>query len=252
VAAVGAAFGDYLYWTTPGATWAVGSTEVKIGANAGQAAQGANSVAIGSAAGVSTATSAVSIGPSSGSNNANNSVSIGSASSARIANGIVIGANTILGATGATGGIVLNGGGLATTITPATWGTYITPIRSLNGLGSLQPLTYNETTSELISGSSTAQTFTATDEVMDLTRDTFIWSDNTIANVILPDNPMYVGQLLRIVRLPTGALTVTSGTDNIVGSFGTVVTSVTINGSGLTIFVGFAVGGSTPRWARSG
>ena len=109
----GTNYGDYLYWNSGTSSWAVGNTQILIGANAGVTNQGSNAIAIGANAGnVNQGSNAIAIGKNAGANN-------------QYSNSIALNASNAL---------VLN---------PTTPGFFVAPIRANNALTSL--LAYDTT-----------------------------------------------------------------------------------------------------------
>jgi hypothetical protein len=252
------AIGKQAATTSQGVNAVAIGTQACFGANQGQ-----DSVAVGNLAGVSSATDAVSIGRSSGQGCLNgtvsvgqqagalaglNAVSIGNNASAKTDNSIVIGFNTTFNF-GGTGGIVLNGSGLQTTI-PAAWGTYITPIRGAVGpsAGVQQTLSYNPTSFEVVATIPGAQTLNAPGQILDLTYDTFIRLGG-VTTVIIPTNPTAVGMRISIINTDSNTFTVTDGFGNNV--FYAVALTATLNVPAYSaiILVGVALTGTTGTWA---
>jgi hypothetical protein len=209
-----------------------GNYAIAIGSSAGYCAQGPSAVAIGVSAGfVSQAT---------------NSICIGALAGASAAGAVVVGYNSQLA--GTTSGIFINGTNATQSINPGTTaGCFLRPVRSLNGLGSLQPLTYNETTSEVISGTSTAQTITTNGQTLNLTNETFLRDNLLYTSAALPADPLYVGQIIRIINpFPTPNSVSISAPNGIVGSSGTIG-SISVTG-GVMLMIGFRIGGGAPNW----
>lgn len=120
----GTNYSDYLFWNN--ATWAVGSSEVHIGANAGRTSQALGAIAIGNNAGLTQGTYSIAIGFQAGSTQqANNS-------------------------------IILNASGTALN-TNITQSFYVNPIRNTTALNMLL---YNSSTSEVVYNALAYQTLT--------------------------------------------------------------------------------------------
>jgi hypothetical protein len=109
-------YGEYSYWDTQSSSWAIGSDNIHIGANAGETGQQQYAIALGFQAGqTAQGASAVAIGASAG-------------QTSQGANAIAIG--NLAGATGQFGGsIVLNASGVA--LDAGATGFFVNPIRPL-------------------------------------------------------------------------------------------------------------------------
>lgn len=128
----GSYYGEYLFWD--GSNWAVGSTNIGLGKEAGLTDQGINSVAVGNNAGkTNQASNSVAIG-----NNAGN-INQGT-------NAIAIGNNA--GKTNqASNSVVINASG-SSLEAPLSGGLYVNPIRNDDAHNSV--LGYNTTTKEIV------------------------------------------------------------------------------------------------------
>ena len=151
----GTNYSDYLYWN--GTTWAVGSSSVHIGQNAGLTGQGQNAVAIGNSAGATgQQIAAVAIGTNAGQINQDiGAVAIGffAGYTAQGKDAIAIG--TAAGSTGQSGNsIIINATGVAVN-GGATGACYIKPLRNVTaagGTGAFAQLWYNASSGELCYG----------------------------------------------------------------------------------------------------
>ena len=135
----GANYSDYMYWN--GTTWAVGSSSVHIGQNAGLTGQGPTAIAIGQYAGTTgQQEGAIAIGREAGQNSQGpNSIAIGTMAGQQDQSGNSI----IINATG----VAVNGG--------ATGACYIKPLRNVTaagGTGAFAQLWYNASSGELCYG----------------------------------------------------------------------------------------------------
>ena len=162
----GTNYSDYIYWNKDASDWAIWTTNVHIGTNAGQTGQEVNAVAVGweaesnnqgeysiaigrSAGGNIQRSTAVAIGNLAGQNNqGTGSISIGNQSGYNNQEEYSIAIGYLAGYTGAVkNSLILNAN--ENGLNPGASGFYVSPINKLSGIGDTGVLIYNSNTKQI-------------------------------------------------------------------------------------------------------
>lgn len=151
IGAQGSNYGDYIYWSTASNDWAVGSSQINIGANAGTTSQQSYAVAIGQQAGSNLQGSgAIAIGYQAGyTNQSSSAVAIGETAGQSDQGQYAVAIGYQAGKTSQHAGtIVINATGAALN-TDGSGRCFIRPVRSLGTNSTQSFLAYDSSTSEV-------------------------------------------------------------------------------------------------------